>query len=77
MKKNDDNIKNFKNTIRQYNIMRKAMGYKTPMGICQVLTLIADAIAEQDAGVYNMFIEWCIKYPEIGKDLGFEYPEGM
>jgi hypothetical protein len=57
--------------------MRKAMGYKTPMGICQVLTLIADAIAEQDAGIYNMFIEWCIKYPEIGKDLGFEYPEGM
>lgn len=76
-KKDKDDYRNFKNTIKQYNLMRYDMGYKSPMGISQVLTLIADAIAEKDVGVYNMFIEWCIKFPEIGKDLGFEYPEGM
>lgn len=69
-------MKDFSATISSYNIMRKAMGYKSPMGLQAVLDLMAEAIANRDIKVYNMFIKWCVKHKDIGEDLGFIMPDG-
>lgn len=74
MKKVDIYHKNLKDYIKGLNKMRQALGYNK-MGLYEVLPIIADAIAEVDTGVYNMFNNWIKKYPKIGKDLGLRRPK--
>lgn len=68
--------KNLRDYIKGLNEMRQALGYNK-MGLYEVLPIIADAIADEDIGVYNMFYVWLINYPKIGKDLGYNKKKGL